>query len=190
MSDLAVMDRATLTVMDNVCVLCEKSVSYFTDTEDRLDFKKNVWRCRKSQATLITLIRKDEMHGIKAPLIKAQTFHSRCETLMVYSAFAASAGRCADSPTGGCEEEVAVSHRKGFGADGCLGLQAWWQSFLPTSPPFFFFSVHVCVCVCASPWHHAAPPWRAADGRSPTHQHRHHVGACPWCRRKQIRSRL
>lgn len=72
----------------------------------------------------------------------------------------------------------AVSHRKGFGADGCLGVQARWQSFLA----FFFF--------CLSPWHHAAPSWRAADSHSPTHQCRHRVGACPCCRRRQIRTRL
>lgn len=52
----------------------------------------------------------------------------------------------------------------------------------PACPPSSFF---------LSPWHHAAPSWRAADSHSPTHQHRHHVGACPWNRRRgQIRSRL
>lgn len=81
--------------------------------------------------------------------MKQQILHRRCETHMAYSLFAASAERCADSPAGGHEGEVAASHRKGFGADGCLGLQAWWQSFLPTNPSFSCFW-SMCLCVCVS----------------------------------------
>lgn len=49
-SDLSAVDRATLAVMNNVCVL---SVSLKSRTDSTLK-KKNVWRCRKFQATLIT----------------------------------------------------------------------------------------------------------------------------------------
>lgn len=84
----------------------------------------------------------------RVSLMKQQTFHRRCGTHMAYSLLAASAVRCTHSPTGGREGEVAASHRKGFGADGCLGLQAWWQSFLPTNPSFScFWSALVSVCV-------------------------------------------
>lgn len=87
-----------------------------------------------------------------------------------------------DGSIGSCEEEVLNPTAR------VLEQMVAWVCSLggnpsaPPPPPLPFF--------CVSPWHHAAPPWRAADSHSPTHQPRHHVGACPWCRREQIRTRL